>query len=351
MSRVTRAPFGRTPDGAEVAAFTLTNGHGLELEALGYGAIIRSLRVPDRSGALDDVVLGYDSLEEYLRRNPFFGAVAGRCANRLARGRFVLDGRTYALAVNNGVNHLHGGIIGFDKVVWHGVPSADGAGVTFGRTSPDGEEGYPGTLTATVSYTLTDANELVIEYAATADRATPVNLTQHSYFNLAGHGAGDILDHVLTIDADRYTPVDASQIPTGALAPVEGTPLDFRRPTTIGSRIQQAHDQIVIGEGYDQNFVLNGSGPGLHVAARVVEPRSGRTLEVATTQPGLQFYSGNRLDGSIAGKGGQVYVRRAGLCLETQHFPDSPNQPAFPSVILEPGQEYRHTTVFTFGVS
>lgn len=351
MQRVTFAPFGRTSDDIDVAVVTLRNRNGIELEALTYGAIIRSLRVPDRRGALDDVVLGYDTLDEYLRRNPFLGALVGRCANRIARGRFSLAGREYPLAVNNGPNHLHGGVRGFDKVVWQATPDADGAGVVFGRTSPDGDEGYPGTLAATVRYALTDANELVIDYTAVTDRATPVNLTQHSYFNLAGHGAGDILDHILTIDADRYTPVDPSQIPTGALAPVEGTPLDFRRPTAIGSRIQQAHEQIVIGEGYDQNFVLNWDGAGLRVAARVVEPRSGRTLEVATTQPGLQLYSGNRLDGSIIGKDGRPYIRRAGFCLETQHFPDSPNQPSFPSVILEPEQEYRHRTVFTFGSS
>ena len=350
MTRVTSAPFGRTTDGVEVTVHTLTNANGLELRVLSYGGLITSLKVPDRAGRFADVVLGYDALEGYLARNPFFGALVGRFANRLAKGRFVLHGTTYELATNNGVNHLHGGTRGFDKVVWNVTQPPDGAGVTLTRTSPDGEEGYPGNLTATVTYRLTGSNELVIDYRATTDKATPVNLTQHSYFNLAGEGSGDILDHELAIDADRYTPVDATQIPTGELAPVERTPFDFRTPVRIGDRIHDSHPQLTIGEGYDQNFVLNRRGSGLQHAARVVEPASGRTLDVATTQPGMQFYSGNRLDGSITGKGGHVYGRRSGFCLETQHFPDSPNRPEFPSVILEPWQEYSETTTFTFGV-
>lgn len=330
--------------------YTLTNANGIELEVLSYGGLITSLKVPDRSGALADIVLGYDALDGYLTRTPYFGALVGRCGNRIAKGQFVLHGKEYLLAVNNGVNHLHGGIKGFDKVVWSVTPLPGAVGVALTRTSPDGEEGYPGNLAATVSYTLTDANELVIEYRATTDGATPVNMTQHSYFNLAGEGAGDVLAHGLTINADRYTPVDASQIPTGELASVEATPFDFRKPVLMGERIHDSHVQLKFGEGYDQNFVLNRIGAGLQHAARVVEPASGRTLDVATTQPGIQFYSGNRLDGSITGKRGHVYGRRSGFCLETQHFPDSPNRPGFPSIILEPGQEYAETTVFTFGV-
>lgn len=351
MVRVTSAPFGRLADGREATIFTLTNANGLELQALTYGGIIRSLKTPDRTGAFGDIVLGCGTLEGYLAKNPFFGALVGRLANRLAAGRFVLDGQEYRLEQNNGVNHLHGGRKGFDKVLWDAAPAANAAGVSFSRVSPEGEEGYPGQLTVTVSYTLTDANELVIEYGAATDRATPVNLTQHSYFNLTGEGTGDILSHQLTIDADRYTPVNAVQVPTGDLAGVEGTPFDFRRPTAIGARIGEPDPQLLVGEGYDQNFVLNRTGQGLQRAARVVEPHSGRTLEVATTQPGMQFYSGNRLDGTIVGKSGRAYQRRSGFCLETQHFPDSPNHPHLPSVILQPGQPYQQLTVFTFGVA
>jgi aldose 1-epimerase len=347
---VTRMPFATTPAGQPVELFTLTNPHGIEVRAVTYGGIILSLRTPDRDGRLGDIVLGYDSLDGYLRETPYFGAIIGRYGNRIAGGRFTLDGRTYALATNNGPNHLHGGVRGFDKVVWAGEPlETDSAvGVVFTYTSPDGEEGYPGTLHARVSYTLTDDARLIIEYVATTDQATPVNLTQHAYFNLAG--AGDILGHELMIAAGRYTPVDSTLIPTGELASVEGTPFDFRTPTAIGARIGADHVQLKNGLGYDHNFVLDRDDPGLMHAARVVEPTSGRTLDVWTTEPGLQFYSGNFLDGSITGKGGQVYAHRTGFCLETQHFPDSPNQPAFPSTILRPGEEYRSRTVFGFGV-
>jgi aldose 1-epimerase len=348
--RVTAAPFGKTADGKAVTIYTLTNANGLELRAMTYGAIITSLKTPDRAGAMQDIVLGFGSLDGYLKGSPYFGAVVGRYGNRIANGQFTLDGRTYRLAKNNGPNHLHGGVKGFDKALWDAAPSTTDAAVTFSRTSADGEEGYPGNVKAQVTYTLTDRNALVVDYHATTDRATPINLTQHTYFNLAGEGSGDILEHQLTIDADRFTPVDATLIPTGQLAPVEGTPFDFRKPTAIGARIAASHEQLTNGKGYDHNWVLNTAGQGIHPAARVVEPKSGRTLDVATTEPGLQFYTGNFLDGTITGKAGRVYKLRGGLCLETQHFPDSPNQPAFPSTILRPGQVYSSKTVFTFGV-
>jgi aldose 1-epimerase len=325
------------PDGRAVEVFTLANARGLEVRIITYGGIIVSLQAPDRHGRRDDVVLGYDTLDGYLTSSRYVGAIVGRYANRIAQGRFRLDGRTYQLARNNGPHHLHGGTRGFDKVLWEAGPfqNARGAGVLLTHTSPDGDEGYPGSLSIRVTYTLTDANELIADFAATTDRPTPVNLTQHSYFNLAGRGAGDVLRHELMIDADRFTPVDATLIPTGVLAPVAGTPFDFRQPTAIGARIDQPDAQLAIGKGYDHNFVLNrqGSAAELRHAARVVEPVSGRTLEVLTTEPGLQLYTGDR---------------RA-FCLETQHFPDSPNQPEFPSTILRPGGEYRSRTVFVFG--
>jgi aldose 1-epimerase len=347
---VKRAPFGTMPDGKPVEQFTLTNANGIELTAIGYGGIITSLRVPDRSGKLDDIVLGFDRLEDYLKEHPFFGAIIGRYGNRIAKGQFSLAGQTYKLAVNNGPNHLHGGNQGFDKVLWNVAPSPGSNTLTLTRTSPDGEEGYPGNLRVRVTYTLTDKNELVVDYTATTDKPTPVNLTQHSYFNLAGQASGDVLGHELMLNADRYTPVDATLIPTGELAPVANTPFDFRKPTTIGSRINGTHPQLEAGGGYDHNWVLNRKGSGLQLAARVTEPKTGRTLEIATTEPGIQFYSGNFLDGKLTGKGGAVYKHRTGFCLETQHFPDSPNQPNFPSTILKPGEEYKTRTVFTFGV-
>jgi aldose 1-epimerase len=346
---ITSHPFGKTADGRPVTMFVLTNANGLELRAMTYGGIITSLKVPDRSGAMGDIVLGFDRIDDYLKDHPYFGAIVGRYGNRIAGGQFTLDGRTYALAKNNGPNHLHGGRRGFDKFVWAAAPAASGAAVTFSRTSPDGEEGYPGTLDARVTYTLTDSNELVVEYQATTDKPTPVNLTQHSYFNLTGDAAGDILGHELMIRADRFTPVDATLIPTGALAPVQGTPFDFRQPAAIGARINDPHEQLVKGKGYDHTFVLNRSGEGLEPAARVVEPKTGRTLDVSTTEPGVQFYTGNFLDGTLRGKGGRTYAQRTGFCLETQHFPDSPNQPAFPSTILRPGQQYFTKTVIIFG--
>jgi aldose 1-epimerase len=349
---VTIAPFGQTPDGKRVELYTLTNSRGMQVRAISYGAIIQAIRVPDRSGRVADVTLGFDSLQGYLTDSPYFGAIVGRYANRIARGRFTLGGRTYRLATNNGPNHLHGGLKGYDKVVWRGesFQRADTVGVKFEHTSPDGDEGYPGTVRVAVTYTLTPGNELIVEYAASADRPTPLNLSQHSYFNLAGEGSGDILKHVLTIDAHRYTPVDSTLIPTGALASVANTPFDFRRPTAIGARIEKNDPQLTYGKGYDHNFVLNRTGSGLQHAVRVLDPKSGRTLDISTTEPGLQFYSGNFLDGTITGKARHVYAHRSALVLETQHFPDSPNHPAFPSTILRPGKDYQSRTVFAFGV-
>ena len=347
---VTRAPFGKLKDGSAVEVFTLTNAKGVEVRAITYGGIIQSWKVPDKAGKLADVVLGFDTIDGYQTDHPFFGAIIGRYGNRIGNAQFSLDGRTYKLAANNGPNNLHGGAKGFDKQLWTGeiVKSDRGQAVAFSRTSPDGEEGFPGTLKVRVTYILTDQNGLIVEYEASTDKATPVNLTQHSYFNLAGEGSGTILDHQLMINADRYTPVNDTLIPTGELAPVAGTAFDFRKPTRIGDRIDQPDVQLKNGKGYDHNWVLNQKQSGLQLAARVFEPKSGRTLEITTSEPGLQFYAGNFLDGTIKGKQGHVYGHRSGFCLETQHFPDSPNKPAFPSTILKPGQPYRTTTVFTF---
>ncbi len=355
-TRISRLPFGTTADAKPVELFTLTNAHDVEVRAMTYGATIVWLHAPDREGHLDDIVLGYPTLAGYLAQSPYFGAIVGRYGNRIAKGRFTLDGKAYQLATNNGPNHLHGGVKGFDKVVWSAEPAEtdSSATVTFSYVSPAGEEGYPGTLRARVTYTLTDRDELRVDYLATTDQATPVNLTQHSYFNLAGAGTRDILAHELMIAADRYTPVDATLIPTGEIAAVAGTPFDFRTPTAIGARIGQSDVQLQHGKGYDHNWVLNRAGAAegaLVLAARVTEPTTGRTLDVFTTEPGIQFYSGNFLDGTITGKDGRVYQHRYGFCLETQHFPDSPNHPNFPSTILRPGREYRSTTVFQFGIS
>ncbi|HET9703979.1 MAG TPA: aldose epimerase family protein [Vicinamibacterales bacterium] len=348
MPTITRAPFGTAADGTPVDVLTLKNANGLEVQATTYGGIITSLKTPDRRGTIGDIVLGFDSIDGYLKGHPYFGAIIGRYGNRIANGRFAIDGRAYTLATNNGPNHLHGGDRGFDKHVWQATPLKGRNAVMFSRTSPDGEEGYPGTLTVEVTYALADNNELIVEYLAKTDQPTHVNLTQHSYFNLSG--SGDILGHELTIDADRYTPVNAALIPTGELAAVDGTPFDFRKPTAIGARINDAHPQIANGKGYDHNWVLNGTAGQMRMVARVFEPKSGRTLEVSTTEPGLQFYAGNFLDGSLTGKGGQAYAQRSGFCLETQHYPDTPNQPNFPTSLLKPGEEYRTATVFKFGV-
>ena len=345
---LTRAPFGTTPEGNAIELFTLANGHGVEVRVMTLGATIVSVRTPDRTGRVEDIVLGFDTLEPYLTKSRYFGTIVGRYGNRIAKGRFVLDDKPVQLSVNSGANHLHGGNRGFDKVAWQGVPveGREGVGVVFTYVSADGEEGYPGTMHASVTYTLTDENTLDVSYEATTDKATPINLTNHSYFNLAGRGRGDILQHQLMLNAARYTPVDATLIPTGEIAAVEGTPFDFRRPTAIGARIDGDHEQLRRGNGYDHNFVLDGGStwPGMHLAGQVVEPSTGRTLTVATTEPGVQFYAGNNLDQALNG-----YGRRAGFCLETQHFPDSPNHPDFPSTILRPGATYRSKTVFIFG--
>ncbi len=349
---VKQAAFGKTPDGQAVELYTLTNAQGMEVHAMTYGGIILSLRVPDKQGRLGDVVLGYDSLEGYLAKSPYFGAIIGRYGNRIAKARFTLDGVEYQLPINNGPNSLHGGIKGFDKIVWHAEPfkNKNGVGIIFTHTSPDGDQGYPGNLTARITYTLTDQDELIFDYSATTDKPTPVNLTQHTYFNLAGEGSGDILGHTVMLNADHFTPINDQLIPTGEIRAVKGTPLDFTKPTTIGARINQKDEQLAFGQGYDHNFVLNRKGPGLVLAARATEPTSGRFLEVYTTQPGVQFYTGNFLDGTITGKSGHAYQRRSGFCLETQHYPDSPNHPNFPSTILRPGEEYKTRTIFKFGI-
>lgn len=328
--------------------FTLTNNSGTEVKIINYGGIITALNVPNREGAFGDVVLGHDNLDGYLHRSRYFGALIGRCGNRIRRGKFALNGIEYNLPINNGKNHLHGGRKGFDKVVWDADKIPEGLQLTY--RSCDGEEGYPGNLEAIVTYKLTDANELRIEYFATTDQNTIINLTNHSYFNLAGEGT--ILDHELTINADAFTPVDETLIPTGELRPVRNTPMDFTSATAIGAHLNEPDEQLrIAGGGYDHNFVLRGPRGELRSVARLHEPRSGRTMEVTTTEPGLQFYAGSWLDGRITGKGGRAYEKYSGCCLETQHFPDSPNHPSFPSVVLQSGEEYRHTTIYRFSVT
>jgi aldose 1-epimerase len=349
---VTRASFGALPDGRPVESFVLVNARGMRVHVIALGGIIVSLEAPDRDGRVDDVALGYDTLAPYLDDRAYFGALIGRYGNRIGGARFTLDGVDHGLTVNDGPNHLHGGR-GFHTRLWDAEPftGAEGCGLRLAYTSPDGEDGYPGTLEARVTYTLTDANELRIDYRATTDRATPCNLTQHSYFNLAGQGVGDILSHALTLAASAFTPVDAGLIPTGEIRAVAGTPFDFTTPHAIGARIDAPDPQIAAGGGYDHNFVLDraADGDGLALAARVHEPRSGRVLEIFTTEPGIQFYSGNMLPDGLPGKAGRTYHHHGGFALETQHFPDSPNQPQFPSTILRPGETYASTTVYRFG--
>ena len=348
-SQISREAFGRTKDGTPVDLFTLRNSKGLEARICTYGGIIISFKGPDRNGVMGDVVLGYDRLDDYLTNNPFFGCLVGRYGNRIARGKFTLDGKEYSLAVNNGPNALHGGLKGFDKVVW--TPSIlttpEGASLQLHYLSKDGEEGYPGNLSVIAAYTLTENNDLRLDYTATTDKPTVVNLTQHSYFNLTGKG--DVLNHRVMIAADKFTPTDSTQIPTGELRPVEGTPFDFRKSSAIGERINQDDEQLQFGSGYDHNWVINKPLRELGLAAQVFDPRSGRMLEVLTTEPGMQFYTGNHLDG-IKGKGGWVYKARNAFCMEPQHFPDSPNHPDFPSTVLRPGQTYRNTIIYRLTV-
>jgi len=347
---VTVQEFGKLPNGETAQLFILKNRNGIETAITNYGGIIVTLKTYDARGLLADVALGFETLDGYLRPHPYFGAIIGRYGNRIGKARFTLDGVTYTLAKNDGENSLHGGVEGFDKKLWKARTEAGPGSQTLvlSYTSPDGEEGYPGTLQTEVRYTLSDDDSFRIDYLATTDKKTVVNLTNHTYFNLKGQGNGDILDHEIQINASRFTPVDEGLIPTGELRPVEGTPFDFRKPARIGARIDADDEQIRRGRGYDHNFVLDREGEGLSLAARVIEPSTGRGLEVWTTEPGMQFYTGNFLDGSLVGKGGKAYPRRSGFCLETQHFPDSPNQPAFPSTVLEPGKEYRSATVWKF---
>ena len=350
-SGMLKRAFGKTGDGRQVDLYVLTNKNGIEADITNFGAAVVSLKAPDRHGKTDDVVLGYDDLDGYLHDKSYFGATVGRYANRIAHGKFTLNGTTYTLAKNDGENHLHGGVQGFNKVVWEAkdVSTADAAALQLNYLSKDGEEGYPGNLSVQVTYTLTNNNELKIDYAATTDKDTVLNLTHHSYFNLAGQGKGDILQHQLLLHASRFTPVDATLIPTGEIRSVKGTPLDFASATAIGSRIGQDDDQLKLGHGYDHNFVLDGGTGGAPVlAAQVYEPSSGRVMEVWTTQPGIQLYSGNFLNDTIRGKSGSTYQRRAAFCLETQHFPDSPNKPNFPSTILKVGGQFKSSTTYKF---
>ncbi|MGD0668132.1 MAG: aldose epimerase family protein [Bryobacteraceae bacterium] len=342
--------YGKMPDGTPVDLYLLTNANGMEARLITYGGAVVSLTAPDRHGALADVVLGMDTLDGYRTQTAFFGALIGRYGNRIGGAKFTLEGKTYHLPANDGPNTLHGGPLGFDKRVWQAreVPSAEGPAVEFTYVSKDGEEGFPGTLTAKVVYTLTNKNELKIDYTATTDKPTVVNLTNHSYFNLKGAGEGDVLGHDVTIYASRFTPVDATLIPTGELRAVKGTPFDFTKSTAIGARIDSDDQQIKIAGGYDHNWVLDKAGAGLSKAAEVYEPKTGRVLEVWTTEPAMQFYTGNFLDGTIHGKGGKVYPRRGAFCMETQHYPDSPNHPAFPSTELKPGATYHTTTIYSF---
>jgi aldose 1-epimerase len=343
-SQLMPQPFGKLPDGTAIDLYTLSNGKGMEARIMTYGATVVSLTAPDKAGKYADVVQGMDSVEGYVKGVPYFGATIGRYGNRIGHAQFTLEGQTYHTPKNDGDNTLHGGVQGFDKRVW--TARDTGSGLEFTYVSKDGEEGFPGTLTSKVLYSVTPENELRIEYTATTDKPTVLNLTNHSYFNLAGQGEGDILDHQVMIAADRFTPVDKGLIPTGELKPVAGTPFDFTKATAIGARIEQKDEQLVFGKGYDHNWVLNGSG--MKKAAEVYDPKTGRVMEVMTDQPGLQFYTGNFLDGTIHGKGGKVYGHRAAFCMETQHYPDSPNKPSFPTTELKPGETYHTVTSYRF---
>jgi aldose 1-epimerase len=344
--------YGTTTDGQGVDEYTLKNVNGMEVKIITYGGIITSIRVPDRNGNLANVTLGFNNLKDYETRSPHFGTITGRYANRIAKGRFTLDGKSYTLPANDGPNSLHGGTVGFGKRVWQATSVDNGAGVQLTYHSPDGEEGYPGNLDVTVTYTLTDENEIRMDYRATTDAPTVVNLTNHAYFNLAGEGAGSVYNHILMLNADRYTPTDATLIPTGEILPVAETPFDFRLPKPLAPGQRSSHEQIVLARGYDHNFVLNRVSFGdtsMILAARIYEPDSGRYIEVWTTEPGIQFYAGNFLDGTLVGTSSRLYRQSDGFALETQHFPDSPNHPNFPSTVLRPGETYQTTTIYKFG--
>ena len=350
MTELMSQHWGATLSGEHIDLFTLRNANGIEAVITNYGGRIVRLNTPDRNGRFDDIVLGFDTLDGYLEKNPYFGALIGRYANRIANGEFQLDGTPHHLERNSHGNSLHGGLRGFDKVVWRPRPveTKTGQALELSYVSPDGEEGYPGTLTATVVYSLNDANELRIDYIATTDKKTILNLTNHSYFDLSGQGRGNILDHVVTINADKFTPVNENLIPTGELRSVDRTPFDFRQPTRIGDRIDNKDQQLQYAQGYDHNYVLNRTGREPSLAARVRDPHTGRVMEVLTTQPGVQFYTGNHLDGTMKGKGGIIYGFRTAVCFETQHFPDSPHHPEFPSTVLSPGERFEALTVFRF---
>jgi aldose 1-epimerase len=350
VGTISQAPFGKTADGTPVEIYTLRNARGCEARIMTYGGIVVSLKVPDKDGNFGDVVLGYDKFDDYVKNNPFFGALVGRYGNRIARGKFTLDGKEYTLAVNSGLNNLHGGPVGFDKRVWKATTllTADGPALQLNLLSKNGDQGFPGNLNVTATYTLTADNGLLLNYTATTDKPTLCNLTQHSYFNLAGKG--DVLNYLVYINADKFTPVDNALIPTGELKPVEGTPFDFRKPTAVGARINADNEQIKFGSGYDHNWVVNKPLGKLGLVARVTDPTTGRVMEVLSTEPGVQFYTGNFLDGSITGKGGWVYQKRNGLCFEPQHYPDSPNHPQFPSAELKPGETYQNTILYRFSV-
>lgn len=357
MPTITKASFGTLQDGTNVDVYTLTNSGGMEVKILTYGGILQSIKVPDRRHRFANVTLGFDNLADYVAKSPYFGCITGRYANRIAKGTFQLNGQTYHLPINNPPNSLHGGTIGFDKHVWGATPvqGEDSVALVLTFTSPDGDQGYPGTLANQVTYTLDNDNEIRMDYRAQlvgpSTLKTVINLTNHAYWNLAGEGTGDIYDHVMQINASHYTPVDPTLIPTGEIATVAGTPLDFRHPTPIGARIRDSFEQLVIGRGYDHNWVLDRHGSGLELAARVREPSSGRVLEVLTDQPGMQFYSGNFLDGTLIGTSGHMYRQSDGFALETQHYPDSPNHPNFPSTVLAPGELYKTTTIYRFSTS
>jgi len=354
-STVKKEPFGSV-GGQAVDIYTLTNRNGMEVKILTYGGIIQSVKVPDRRKHFENVTLGFDNLTDYVERSPYFGCITGRYANRIALGKFTLDGVTYQLPINNPPNSLHGGTVGFDKHVWAAtvIQNHDGVGLKLTFTSPNGDQGYPGTLKAEVTYLLTDRNQIKMDYRATTDKATIINLTNHAYWNLEGEGSGSIDDHVLKLNASHYTPVDPTLIPTGAIDPVAGTPMDFTRSTAIGDRIRDSFEQLVIGRGYDHNWVLDRRSPSdtsMIRAARVLEPDSGRVLEIFTTEPGIQFYSGNFLDGTLVGTSGRMYRQGDGFALETQHYPDSPNKPNFPSTVLRPGKVYNTSTIYQFSTS